>query len=333
MNLLDRYITEVGKYLPYRTRADIEAEIRSTLEDMLDERTQGGEASEVVISELLKEYGEPRKVAASYGAMQYLIGPRLYPTFELVIKIVLSVLGMVVLISFGFSAIRTGLSGPDMSAALMKAAGQFVSSIFSAFGNIVLIFAILERTLPTSALKDKATSWDPADLANEPDPDQVKYTHTLLSISFSIIFLVILNNYSQAIGFGFLEQGDWVYISILSPTFFVYLPWLNTLIFLGVILNLWVLRQGVWSNATRAVNLILRLGAIILALVMLVGDPILTISSSSLPDGFEKLGKLATLLNYVSIPILLSIILSEGLDAIKIAKRLLRPPAPFKIQQ
>jgi len=324
MNLLDKYITEVGKYLPYRTRADIEAEIRSTLEDMLDERTQGGEASEAVINELLKEYGEPRKVAASYGSMQYLIGPRLYPTFALILKIVLSVLGMVVLISFGFSAIRTGLSGPDMSDALIKAAGQFISSIFSAFGNIVLIFAILERTLPTSALKDKETTWDPADLANEPDPDQVKYVHTILSIVFSIIFLVILNNYSQAIGFGFLEQGEWIYISILSPTFFGYLPWLNTLILLGVILNLWVLRQGVWSNATRAVNLILRLGTIILALVMLVGTPILTISSSSLPDEFEKLGELATLLSYVSIPILLSIILSEGLDAIKITRRLLK---------
>jgi len=35
MNLIDKYIAEVGKHLPRKQRADIEAEIRSTLEDML----------------------------------------------------------------------------------------------------------------------------------------------------------------------------------------------------------------------------------------------------------------------------------------------------------
>ncbi len=43
MNLIDRYIAEVGKHLPRKNRADIEAEIRSTLEDMLDERKQGND--------------------------------------------------------------------------------------------------------------------------------------------------------------------------------------------------------------------------------------------------------------------------------------------------
>ena len=36
----------------------------------------------------LKEYGSPKKVAASYGHTQYLIGPRLYPTFMLALQIV-----------------------------------------------------------------------------------------------------------------------------------------------------------------------------------------------------------------------------------------------------
>ena len=40
MNLLDKYIHEVGKHLPRKNRADLEAEIRSTLEDMLEDRSQ-----------------------------------------------------------------------------------------------------------------------------------------------------------------------------------------------------------------------------------------------------------------------------------------------------
>ena len=64
MNLIDKYIAEVGKHLPRKQRADIEAEIRSTLEDMLEERKQAnGQISEVEIIELLKEY------AAQLGAL------------------------------------------------------------------------------------------------------------------------------------------------------------------------------------------------------------------------------------------------------------------------
>ena len=64
MNLIDRYIAEVGKHLPRKNRADIEAEIRSTLEDMLEERKQAhGAVDDAMVIDLLREYGAPRKVA------------------------------------------------------------------------------------------------------------------------------------------------------------------------------------------------------------------------------------------------------------------------------
>src|SRR5574339_1253788 len=100
MNLIDKYIAEAGKHLPRRNRADIEAEIRSTLEDMLEERKQGDSpADEATVMDLLKEYGSPREVAAKYKTHQYLIGPRLFPIFETVIKIVLAVVAGASLIS------------------------------------------------------------------------------------------------------------------------------------------------------------------------------------------------------------------------------------------
>src|SRR5258706_14658181 len=93
MNLLDRYVTEVGNHLPRKGRADIEAEIRSTLQDMLDDRSQatGQPIDEAMMGAVLKEYGAPTKVAATYQTPRYLIGPRLYPIFELVLKIVMAV--------------------------------------------------------------------------------------------------------------------------------------------------------------------------------------------------------------------------------------------------
>ena len=55
MNLIDKYIAEIGKHLPRKGRADIEAEIRSTLEDMLEERKPAdAQISEEQVIALLK---------------------------------------------------------------------------------------------------------------------------------------------------------------------------------------------------------------------------------------------------------------------------------------
>src|SRR5512147_2190053 len=111
MNLIDKYIAEVGKHLPRKNRADIEAEIRSTLEDMLEERKQAqGPLDDAAVIELLKEYGAPRKVAESYVGPRYLIGPRIYPFFEMVTRIVLTVVLVVGLAGLGISLSRSGLT-------------------------------------------------------------------------------------------------------------------------------------------------------------------------------------------------------------------------------
>ena len=94
MNLIDRYVTEVGKHLPLvKGRKDIEKELRSTLEDMLEDRAQkaGRASDETMEIELLKEYGSPQKVATTYNPQPYLIGPRMYPIFLMVLKIVTTV--------------------------------------------------------------------------------------------------------------------------------------------------------------------------------------------------------------------------------------------------
>jgi len=65
MNLIERYLHEVRRYLPAKNREDILAEIRSHLTDTLEERVKG-EPGEEDMASLLKEMGSPRKLAASY---------------------------------------------------------------------------------------------------------------------------------------------------------------------------------------------------------------------------------------------------------------------------
>src|SRR5512139_2056626 len=146
MNLIDRYIAEVGKHLPRRNRADIEAEIRSTLEDMLEERKQAqGALDDAAVIALLKEYGAPRKVAESYVGPRYLIGPRMYPLFEMVIRIVAAVLFGVMLLTLVIGLIGSNPSGPEFLKTVGNSALSLLNGLIVALGNIVLVFAILER--------------------------------------------------------------------------------------------------------------------------------------------------------------------------------------------
>src|SRR5262249_9349154 len=147
MNLIDKYIAEVGRHLPRKNRADIGAEIRSTLEDMLDERTQGKvQADEAAVMEVLKDYGAPREVAATYQTHQYLIGPRLFSIFEMVLRIVFSVLIVVSLVGLGVSLAKTGFTGAAFLSSIKDWFLSLLGSLIAAFGNIVLVFAIIERT-------------------------------------------------------------------------------------------------------------------------------------------------------------------------------------------
>ena len=193
MNLIDKYITEVGKHLPRKQRTDLEAEIRSTLEDMLEERKQAdGTVSEAQVIELLTEYGSPRDVAESYVGPKYLIGPRVYPIFELVTRIVLIVLFAVALAGLGLSLARSALTGPEFLKTVANSALGLFGGLITAFGNIVLVFAILERVLPAKEFEEEE-KWDPSGLAREPDPDRVKFGEQIFEMFFLVLFLVIFN--------------------------------------------------------------------------------------------------------------------------------------------
>ena len=93
MKLIDIYISEVGKHLPRKSRLDIQEEIRSALQDLLEDRSQqsGRPIDDDLIVEVLKEYGSPEKVAASYLPERYLIGPQLFPAFLKTVQIVLPI--------------------------------------------------------------------------------------------------------------------------------------------------------------------------------------------------------------------------------------------------
>lgn len=338
MNLIDKYIAEVGKHLPRKQRADIEAEIRSTLEDMLEERNQAeGAVSETQVIELLKEYGAPRDVADSYVGPRYLIGPRIYPTFELVTRIVLIVLFGIALAGLGLGLAKSSLSGPEFLKTVGESALGLFGGLITAFGNIVLVFAILERVLPAKEFEEEE-KWDPSELAREPDPDRVKFGEQIFETFFLVVFLVIFNLYPGVIGIGFFNENDWVFISpILTEAFFSYLPWLNILILLQLGFNIILLRRGWWNTGLRVSNIVLELAGIALAVAMLRGPDLVSLTPAQLAGTpLEESAQLfVTLANIIPILVLTIVIIVSSIEVAQMVYKIMksRPSSPYPVMK
>ena len=324
MNLIDRYIAEVGKHLPHKNRADIEAEIRSTLEDMLDERKQAeGPAEEATVMELLKEYGSPREVAATYKTHQYLIGPRLFPIFETVIRIVFAVVAGVSLIGLGVGLAKAGLTGPAFVSTIGEWFGGLISGLIAAFGNITLVFAILERTAVADKFEQDFKEWDPKELKSEPDPDQVDLPDHIATIIFTVLGLVIFNLYPNLFAVRYMSDGTWTTLPILTAAFFSFLPWINIMGLIQIVFSGFMLGQRNWAPATRILGVLIDIAQMVLAVAILRTPGIFGITAGVLNAiGIaEDADNLSRLFN--SVPTLI-IVIVVVVTAVKVIKSLLR---------
>jgi ABC-type multidrug transport system fused ATPase/permease subunit len=300
MKLIDLYVSEVGKRLPLRERSDIEAELRSTLQDMLEDRSQkaGRPADEAMERDLLAEYGSPDKVAATYHPTNYLIGPRLYPFFVMVLRIVLTVLIVVLLVGLGIQLASGPFTGQALAQAMAKGLAGILGAALQAFGNIALVFAILERVLPASEFKfdEEKKQWDPASLIKEERKTEVGLWQPILAIIVTAAAMVLFNGYPQVIGPFFLRSGQWISIPVLTGAFFKVLPYINIVWALEIAFNLVLLRQGRWQPVTKWTEIALNLAGAIICYVLLMGPPIVGISPAALQAaGIAEASAAATL--------------------------------------
>ena len=321
MNLLDKYAAEVGKHLPRKNRADIEAEIRSTLEDMLEERRQGNAQDEdALVMSLLKEYGAPKQVAATYKPAQYLISPRMYPIFEMVTGIVFVVLFAVSLFGFGIGMMKTGFTDAEFLAEIGKWLGGLFSGLTAALGNIVLVFAIIERTRAADEFEKEVRDWDPAELMSEPDPAQTSIAEFIVAIIFTVLGLVILNLYPNLIAISFFnENGEWTSIPIFTKIFFGFLLWINLQGVLQIVFNAFMLSQREWKPATRLTGLAVDVLGAILAVVILTTPGIFAVTPEKLAamNIPEAANILAQIFNFLPKIIVAIVVIATSVKAVQ----------------
>jgi hypothetical protein len=249
-DLIERYVHQVGRYLPESEREEVQNELRSLLQDQLDDRYKGAPTQDDVI-ELLAEFGDPRRMAASYGREQYLIGPDLYPLMVKVLQrgwmlIPLIVVLVNVLVPL-ISGSETGLVGLFLQTAFNVL--QAVA-IFSAI--VIAIFAIMQHSGETIDLPEQ--SFNPRDLPPIDDAAAVDRGETVLGIAFGTFWMFIL--------FYFLRMGGLtLHFNLSDPGAVIPVPAVGLVVAIVAqlfeqLMNVLALQRGRWSVALLLTKLV-----------------------------------------------------------------------------
>jgi len=333
MNLIDRYVAEVGKNLPLLNgREDIEKELKSTLEDMLEDRAQssGRVRDEALELEVLKEYGSPQKVAQTYNPHPYLIGPKLFPFFLFVLKIVITVVVSVMLVLAGVQAVTdTPFMGADFVKIIGQGLGSALSAAIAAFGNVVLVFVILERVLPDKEIGsfDDEKDWDPASLAKEPDPDSVSRFELITEIVFTFVALAILNIYPQWLGMIFFTGDEQVFVPMFTEKFFQFVPWINVVLVAEILLDIFLLRNAIWNRLTRLGKVIIEAASLTLTVLILRTPGVIGFSAKSFANGPfepEQAETFVTIATYMFPIVMAIVIIIQSIELVKAVYRLFK---------
>jgi hypothetical protein len=258
MSLIDRYIAEVGRHLPEKDRSDIEAEIRSMVEDMVEEQDQQPKsADDKVIAETLEGLGDPKLLAAKYSPPKhYLIGPDWYEGYIKVLQRVLfTALPVFAVVTFILTLTRAPLD-------FINAVGEAVGGAFNIGVQILfwvtLVFVFLERSgeKPEELHKPSSQTWTVAQLPKLPRKRQISTAETVMNIA-TILFVLIW----IALPFTLTRlEGNPAPVPFLHPNLWnFWLPLFFVIMGLTLVHEVFKLRIGNWTPALVATNVILAL--------------------------------------------------------------------------
>ncbi len=311
MNLINRYVSEVGKHLPLvMGREDIEKELRSTLEDMLEERAEkeGRAADEAMEIELLREYGAPQKVAETYNPHPYLIGPRIFPFFLMILKITffgiavgLSVVTIIQLIT------EIATWEHDYIQIILQGVARMIEVAMSAFGYIVVTFAIIERFVPDFKVDIEEQKWDPTSLTKEPAPHSAKRGELITEIVFTVIGLAFLK--------WALQQP------IFSDQFLKLIPWIIGLCFAEILLDIYLLQKAVWTAGAYVTKILIEAVNMVIVFIILRTPEMLGITAQALAHIPENSSvQVDRLVDIINVSIWISLIVVLIVQAVEIGK-------------
>ncbi|PYC68506.1 hypothetical protein C7C45_18785 [Micromonospora arborensis] len=276
--LTNRYLAATLRSVPAPRREEIASELRASIDDMIEGRTDGGQDATTAEREVLTELGNPDLLAAQYADRRLqLIGPTYYLVWLRLLKLLLSFIpalaGTVVAIvtaaeGKGFGAIGTGI---------VVALHVFVHICFW----LTLVFALIERSQTPVDLPE----WTVDQLPDTPVHRGIPLADTIASV----VFLVATIGYLPLQHYRSWVRGtDGDNIPVLDPPLWSF--WLPALIvvMLGtLVFEIVKYRIGRWNWALFGTKALLNLAFSVPLVWLALSDRLLN------PDLGERLSWLA----------------------------------------
>ena len=267
-DLIDRYIYAVVKRLPASRRAEVEAKLRERIAERsrsvdvdnakAADSTQSVEG--VDLHNVLSDMGDPVTLADEFrGRERALIGPALYETYILVLKIVLAAVGIGLLIASAIQVAQGELDGQNMFSQVWttfaRILGDIWSGVLSSFAVVTIVFALVEHYSSNEDLKKMGQElheghmpWDPDSLPAVPaEKLSIKRSDPIVAIVFSLIFLVIINTMPDLFGLYRQSSNGLQITGFVGEGFARYIPWISVAVVLGIALEMLKLVYGSWT--------------------------------------------------------------------------------------
>ena len=199
-----RYVYQVGRFLSPKARPEIEKEIESLIDDMMEDRCKGAEATEADMKAVLAELGRPSELAAKYNdSKMYLIGPAYFPLYVRTLLIFEVIVGIGVLVSIVTNLImRTFV--PDEVFGIASAA-------LGVFAVVTVAFFLIERQGVKLDDLFEAEAYLP------PVPEKkarISKSESIITIVFATLFLILIVGFPQV--FGFWDTGAGRMITVFN---------------------------------------------------------------------------------------------------------------------
>ena len=286
MALIDRYVHAVRTRLSRNERDDIAAELREVLQSQIEaeEAERGRPLTEEEVAAILKGYGSPERVAASYGAREHLIGPAVFPHYVLTVKVVLWILVPLLLLW----AVGTALTSDDPVA---RAARALWISLLIVLGNLAIVTLVFARIERMKDPLDWAGPWDPHRLPAEPGlRPSIPRRETVASLLIMIFWLLWWTDV--------LPINRWLLSGrrpvAPAPIWEALTPTILSLMAASMAIDLATIARPHWVRFYEGTGLLLEMGALFMLSLALRAPQLVVVTDPNAPGA-----QLAALLHWV----------------------------------
>jgi hypothetical protein len=260
VTLIDRYVWTVTRHLPTDTGPDVAAELRGTIEEMVEDIVQAGTERAEAETTALTQLGDPDTLARQYGGgAGFLIGPGIYSEYVRLLKVmsatVLPIAFVATFLTASFTADENWAQSLLESSLLLLNVG--IQLVFW----ITVTFVLVDRNRPEAERARPLSPWRVERLPSDGPWRQVKAVDFGLAVSFLVLAIVLVTWQLNGVRHG--GPG----VQVLNPALWV--GWdiiIVGLLIAELLLRCAVWRAGRWTATLAAVNVLDNVGVVAVGL-------------------------------------------------------------------